>query len=123
MNVIKQDVFCSLKICCFSFKKTKKTSPKSPYLFALSEIGVSKQEALEILQVIKRECPSGGTKLAGETASVQKCTALELLEEEQAQGFVITFCSALDDILGGGIQLTKITEICGAPGVGKTQLW
>lgn len=82
------------------------------------EIGISKQEALEILQIIKRDC-----RINGEPVLVRKYTALELLEEEQVQGFVITFCSALDDALGGGMQLTKITEICGAPGVGKTQLW
>uniref|UniRef100_A0A8D0C9G6 DNA repair protein RAD51 homolog 3 n=1 Tax=Salvator merianae TaxID=96440 RepID=A0A8D0C9G6_SALMN len=80
------------------------------------EAGVSKQEALEVLQAIRQEQPSGtGT-------STKKCTALELLEEEQVQGSIITFCSALDDILGGGVQLAKITEICGAPGIGKTQL-
>ncbi|XP_048679516.1 DNA repair protein RAD51 homolog 3 isoform X4 [Lepidochelys kempii] len=86
------------------------------------EIGISKEEALETLQIVRRECHSNATKTAGEPEAVGKCTALELLEQEQSQGFIITFCSALDDILGGGVQLTKITEICGAPGVGKTQL-
>ncbi|XP_042713862.1 DNA repair protein RAD51 homolog 3 isoform X4 [Chrysemys picta bellii] len=85
------------------------------------EIGISKEEALETLQIVRRECHSNA-KTAGDPEAVGKCTALELLAEEQAQGFIITFCSALDDILGGGVQLTKITEICGAPGVGKTQL-
>ncbi|PKU35628.1 hypothetical protein llap_14068 [Limosa lapponica baueri] len=83
------------------------------------EIGISKEEALEALQVVRQECHGDAARAAGAT---RKCTALELLEEEQAQGFIITFCSALDNILGGGVQLTKITEICGAPGVGKTQL-
>ncbi|XP_042298426.1 DNA repair protein RAD51 homolog 3 [Sceloporus undulatus] len=86
------------------------------------EIGISKEEALEILQVVKREPHDDGAKSSGEPASVRKYTALQLLEEEQVQGFIITFCSALDGILGGGIQLTKITEVCGAPGIGKTQL-
>ncbi|XP_062815015.1 DNA repair protein RAD51 homolog 3 isoform X5 [Anolis carolinensis] len=86
------------------------------------EAGISKEEALEILQVVKREQPNEGGKSSGEATSFRKYTALELLEEEQAQGFIVTFCSALDGVLGGGIQLGKITEICGAPGVGKTQL-
>lgn len=90
---------------------------------SLLEIGVSKEEALEALQVVRQECAGDAAKTAGGSDSTRKCTALELLEEEQAQGFIITFCSALDNILGGGVQLTKITEICGAPGVGKTQLW
>ncbi|XP_054857473.1 DNA repair protein RAD51 homolog 3 isoform X1 [Eublepharis macularius] len=83
------------------------------------EIGISKQEALEILQVIKGDS-HGNERGSGNT--VRKYTALELLEEEQVQGFIVTFCSALDDILGGGVPLMKVTEICGAPGVGKTQL-
>ncbi|KAM3854855.1 DNA repair protein RAD51 homolog 3 isoform 1-T2 [Vipera latastei] len=86
------------------------------------EIGVSKEEALEILKVIKREQQSDGAKTSEEAEAIKKSTALELLEKEQTQGFIVTFCSALDDILGGGVQLTKITEICGVPGVGKTQL-
>ncbi|XP_053223934.1 DNA repair protein RAD51 homolog 3 isoform X1 [Podarcis raffonei] len=87
------------------------------------EVGISKQEALEILQVIKRERHGVEANTVGlDQAPAKKYTALELLEEEQAHGFIITFCSELDGILGGGIQLTKITEICGVPGVGKTQL-
>ncbi|NWW91170.1 RA51C protein, partial [Rhynochetos jubatus] len=86
------------------------------------EIGISKEEALEALQVVRQECHGGAARTAGGSGATRKCTALELLEEEQTQGCIITFCSALDNILGGGVQLTKITEICGAPGVGKTQL-
>uniref|UniRef100_A0A803SRX0 DNA repair protein RAD51 homolog 3 n=1 Tax=Anolis carolinensis TaxID=28377 RepID=A0A803SRX0_ANOCA len=92
------------------------------FCFGFLEAGISKEEALEILQVVKREQPNEGGKSSGEATSFRKYTALELLEEEQAQGFIVTFCSALDGVLGGGIQLGKITEICGAPGVGKTQL-
>ncbi|RMC10652.1 hypothetical protein DUI87_12363 [Hirundo rustica rustica] len=86
------------------------------------EIGISREEALEALQVVRQECHGDAARTAGGSGATRKCTALELLEEEQTQGFIITFCSALDNILGGGVQLTKITEICGAPGVGKTQL-
>ncbi|NXN98029.1 RA51C protein, partial [Rhinopomastus cyanomelas] len=86
------------------------------------EIGISKEEALEVLQLVRQECHRDSPRTAGASGTTRKCTALELLEEEQAQGCIITFCSALDNILGGGVQLTKITEICGAPGVGKTQL-
>ncbi|XP_077021062.1 DNA repair protein RAD51 homolog 3 isoform X3 [Tamandua tetradactyla] len=86
------------------------------------EVGISKEEALETLQIIRRECLLHIPRHAGTSESGKKCTALELLEQEHTQGFIITFCSALDNILGGGIPLTKTTEICGAPGVGKTQL-
>ncbi|XP_033287568.1 DNA repair protein RAD51 homolog 3 isoform X3 [Orcinus orca] len=86
------------------------------------EVGISKEEALETLQIIRRECLTNKTSYSGKAESGKKCTALELLEQEHTQSFIITFCSALDNILGGGIPLTKTTEICGAPGVGKTQL-
>ncbi|XP_068387380.1 DNA repair protein RAD51 homolog 3 isoform X1 [Eschrichtius robustus] len=86
------------------------------------EAGISKEEALETLQIIRRECLTNKASYAGTAESGKKCTALELLEQEHTQSFIITFCSALDNILGGGIPLTKTTEICGAPGVGKTQL-
>ncbi|XP_053310849.1 DNA repair protein RAD51 homolog 3 [Spea bombifrons] len=80
------------------------------------EAGISEEEALETLQMVRGEYFRGTSK------KIQKTTGLELLAQEQAQGFIITFCSALDEILGGGIDLNKITEICGPPGVGKTQL-
>lgn len=92
-------------------------------LLTFLEIGISKEEALEVLQVVRQECHEDAARTAARSGASRKFTALELLEEEQAQGFIITFCSALDNILGGGVQLTKITEVCGAPGVGKTQLW
>ncbi|XP_043859927.1 DNA repair protein RAD51 homolog 3 isoform X2 [Dromiciops gliroides] len=86
------------------------------------ELGISKDEALETIQIIRRECPIDISTYPSVSASGKKCTALELLEQEHTQGFIITFCSALDNIMGGGIPLTKTTEICGTPGVGKTQL-
>uniref|UniRef100_A0A2K5RQX2 DNA repair protein RAD51 homolog 3 n=1 Tax=Cebus imitator TaxID=2715852 RepID=A0A2K5RQX2_CEBIM len=86
------------------------------------EVGISKEEALETLQIIRRECLTNKPRYAGTSESGNKCTALELLEQEHTQGSIITFCSALDNILGGGVPLMKTTEICGAPGIGKTQL-
>lgn len=50
-------------------------------------------------------------------------SALDLLHDEQTRQPIVTFCEKLDDLMGGGVPLCKITEICGAAGVGKTQLW
>nr|XP_019591973.1 PREDICTED: DNA repair protein RAD51 homolog 3 isoform X1 [Rhinolophus sinicus] len=86
------------------------------------EVGISKEEALETLQILRRECLTNKPRPSGTAESGKTCTALDLLEQEHTQSYIITFCSALDNILGGGVPLTKITEICGAPGVGKTQL-
>lgn len=35
---------------------------------------------------------------------------------------VVTFCKAVDKLLGGGVSLGQVTEISGLPGTGKTQL-
>lgn len=49
-------------------------------------------------------------------------TALQKLYEEAERPSIVTCCQALDTILGGGIALGQVTEFCGMPGVGKTQL-
>ena len=48
-------------------------------------------------------------------------SALEILKAEQLQSHIVTFSAGVDGMLGGGVPLGRITEICGAPGVGKTQ--
>lgn len=51
-------------------------------------------------------------------------TALDLMLKEEAElRSIVTFSSQLDEALGGGLLLGKITELCGVPGIGKTQLW
>ncbi|XP_069581936.1 DNA repair protein RAD51 homolog 3 [Brachyistius frenatus] len=77
------------------------------------DAGLSEQEALEVLQTVGRD--GGG----GASASM---TALELLQKEEEFRSIVTFSSQLDAALGGGVPVGKTTEICGAPGVGKTQL-
>ncbi|GJP30012.1 hypothetical protein CLOM_g22035 [Closterium sp. NIES-68] len=49
-------------------------------------------------------------------------SAWELLEAERSRGRVHTMSAELDQMLGGGVALQELTEICGPPGVGKTQL-
>ncbi|XP_034534286.1 DNA repair protein RAD51 homolog 3 [Notolabrus celidotus] len=76
-----------------------------------SETGLSQREALEVLQVVSSR--GGGASLS----------ALELLQkEEEEPKSIITFSSQLDVALTGGLPVGKITEICGTPGTGKTQL-
>jgi len=49
-------------------------------------------------------------------------SALELLRRRQRLKPIATHCAALDRILDGGVPIGQITEICGVPGGGKTQL-
>ena len=51
-------------------------------------------------------------------------TALDMIEEgERNQKFIVTFSEEFDNLLGGGVPLEKLTEFCGPPGSGKTQMW
>ena len=100
------------------------------------EANLSHSEALEILRVVKgtqtdssissarkdspgHVSPALSSRAAGN--EIRGRSALELLRSEQELGHVVTFSSQVDSMLGGGVPLRKITEICGAPGVGKTQ--
>lgn len=76
------------------------------------------EDALEILDALR----DFKTMKDSVSASKVGCSALDLLRKERTQPSIITFCDALDRMLGGGITLGKLTEFCGAPGMGKTQL-
>lgn len=100
------------------------------------ELSISKEEALEIIQTV--QCggvPPGGDSTSpdinvstatstGIPGSVRGGkTALDLLQDESLRDRIITFSQQFDTMLGGGVSAGKITEFCGVPGVGKTQLW
>jgi hypothetical protein len=44
-------------------------------------------------------------------------TAKEILTQIGIQKPIITFCREIDKMIGGGIPIGQITEICGVPGV------
>lgn len=72
---------------------------------------------MEVLKAVK----GGGGGGSGDISA--SLTALELLQKEEELRSIVTFSSQLDECLGGGIPVGKITEVCGVPGIGKTQLW
>lgn len=49
-------------------------------------------------------------------------TAGQHLEQQRKSRRIITFCNELDKILGGGVAVGQVTEFCGLPGLGKTQI-
>jgi len=77
---------------------------------------VSKDEATDILKVVV-----DSTKTICQ--SFPPSTSLVLLQEEESQQCIVSFSERLDDLMGGGVPVTKITEFCGVPGIGKTQMW
>eukprot|EP00884_Botryococcus_braunii_P002529 jgi/Botrbrau1/12277/Bobra.0323s0017.1 len=79
------------------------------------DLGISQEDALLVLNVsnIEHFVEKGLTDVR---------SAAQLYEKEASAKKIITFCPGLDGILGGGVCTGQITEFCGAPGVGKTQL-
>jgi RAD51-like protein 2 len=60
--------------------------------------------------------------LSSSSSTPTVISAKELVTRMSMQRPIITFCKALDTMLGGGISLGQVTEVCGVPGIGKTQL-
>ena len=96
-----------------------------------TDLGIDKEEGLKIIQTIRSSTESrkSATSKSGWTTGKTVSNvisgsknAYDLLQQEQSSGSIVTFCEQLDDMLGGGVPVGKITEFCGAPGVGKTQI-
>ena len=94
------------------------------------EVNIPHSQAAEILKVVNGEShtpnKSFGTLsplsvTSGSPNISTGLSALEMLKAEQLQSYIVTFSARVDAMLGGGVPVGKITEICGAPGVGKTQ--
>ena len=81
-----------------------------------AEAGLEHEEALLVLKIALPGPRAGAAALAGAQS------ARQMLDREARARRIITFCSDLDAILGGGVPTGQVTEFCGVPGVGKTQL-
>ncbi|GAX84288.1 hypothetical protein CEUSTIGMA_g11710.t1 [Chlamydomonas eustigma] len=81
----------------------------------VTEAQINTEEAVEILQV----CSS---MHQGSWRDVGAVSALDILHSQRGAQRVSTSCYELDRILGGGVMCGEVTEFCGVPGIGKTQL-
>ena len=97
----------------------------------VSELGVSPSAAMSILDTVKLSLSTTSASAEGipddfgskPVINSVKTTAKDLLIKYTTKNRpIITFCKSLDSILGGGVQIGQITEFCGVPGIGKTQL-
>ena len=88
-------------------------SGNSPSTLA-RECALTLDEASEVMKVVRFGVD--GAALAGAKS------ASEMLREEAEKLPIYTFCQELDDLLGGGVAVGEITELCGCPGIGKTQM-
>ncbi|KAJ7515045.1 hypothetical protein O6H91_23G069400 [Diphasiastrum complanatum] len=85
------------------------------------DANISHQEALAILKTVSwMNCADQYSKEEDILSSAK--TAWDLLCYEKSRKKLRTCCSELDTVLGGGFKPKELTEICGVPGVGKTQL-
>ncbi|XP_054713249.1 DNA repair protein RAD51 homolog 3-like [Uloborus diversus] len=75
------------------------------------------EEALNVLDIA-----FSASSTSKPISQLLSCSALDILTEERTLSPITTSCTSLDKILGGGIPLKKVTELCGCPGAGKTQL-
>ncbi|KAK9722098.1 hypothetical protein K7432_002945 [Basidiobolus ranarum] len=97
------------KLLKAGFKNTKDLEGITPVGLS-RELTISNEEALVILQQVRQE-------------NVDSFSATEALEREKTRCPISTGCSDLDEMFGSrGIMVGKITEFCGVPGIGKTQL-
>ncbi|CAM9287855.1 unnamed protein product [Chrysoparadoxa australica] len=76
-----------------------------------AELKIDVEEAYRVMQEVETAAdPSQETR-----------TVLDMAIDP-SQGFVLTFSRAVDGMLGGGVKRGEVTEVCGLPGTGKTQL-
>ena len=103
------------------------------------ELGIGVEAALDLLRLVcgdltlDEKITAVPAQPQCATSSRRLCPAGSMLEESMTawdlvqdmitrQQFVVTFSQKLDELLGGGVPLGRITEFCGAPGIGKTQV-
>jgi RAD51-like protein 2 len=84
------------------------------------ECNISVDIALSVLQCVAKSYTQESTEESKNESSV--LTAKDFVLKAQTEKPIITFCESLDSMLGGGVFIGQITEFCGVPGVGKTQL-
>jgi RAD51-like protein 2 len=86
-----------------------------------TELGISVKEAY---QVKKDVCEPQNTpsQPPAKKADAFGMSALDMLAQRKDRKAIISFCSKIDNMFGGGVPIGEVTEFCGVPGVGKTQM-
>ncbi|EWM28476.1 rad51 [Nannochloropsis gaditana] len=89
-----------------------------------------------VRDVLNRGCAAGRPSSSSTTTTTTTTTssplplptsAFALYQSTRAPGMsvgskIITFCRAIDTVLGGGLARGQLSEVVGVPGAGKTQL-
>ncbi len=87
------------------------------------EADIAIEEALLVVKNIVE--PTGDDEIYGaeRILKTEGKSAKAILVTESSSKPIITFCKALDTVLGGGICCGQISEICGPPGVCSIQIF
>lgn len=114
------------KLQCAGLRTTADLAGLAGPLELATEAQLTHEEALLVLKLgaPHRVAPAGDHPHAagGAITAAAAVSARQILEREEAAKRIITFASELDQVLGNGVETGVITEFCGVPGVGKTQL-
>ncbi|KAL2609133.1 hypothetical protein R1flu_027706 [Riccia fluitans] len=86
------------------------------------DVSITHEEALGIIKLVPSFNSSRDGLGFSSTGDFCGQNAWDLLRNEKARRRIVTSCQELDGILGSGVCTKEVTEICGVPGVGKTQL-
>ncbi|MQL82204.1 hypothetical protein Taro_014680 [Colocasia esculenta] len=114
------------KLLAAGYTTLASLSSISPVQLA-QELNIALQEAYDILKVTSESrnfesCNEGLGEGASLFSHSRAKTAWDMLSEERSLRHITTGSQKFDAILGGGIHCSEVTEIGGAPGIGKTQL-
>eukprot|EP00457_Paulinella_chromatophora_P005295 gb/GEZN01005311.1/.p1 GENE.gb/GEZN01005311.1/~~gb/GEZN01005311.1/.p1 ORF type:complete len:375 (-),score=48.10 gb/GEZN01005311.1/:580-1704(-) len=111
------------KLLAANFETKREILELSPLQLS-SEAQLTPGEALEVLKTLREETKTStaGTSTPQAASRKQGMSAFELLGRKKCEPTIFTYSQQLDALLGDGVQLGEVTEFCGVPGVGKTQL-
>ncbi|KAF0698001.1 Aste57867_11332 [Aphanomyces stellatus] len=84
--------------------------------------GIHARELSNVVKISLQDAASVLNALKGVHRMSIGVSALDVYRQTQTQKPIQTFIPDIDSILGGGIPIGEITEICGVPGIGKTQM-
>jgi hypothetical protein len=123
------NIHLSITISIETITRKKKKNPVK-YI----ELQVLPQRALHVLQLVQNGVDASNNIVDEKSiihdvvctnlvsTPVQANSALELYQKHRSRRPIQSLNQKLDMILGGGVQRGEVTEFCGVPGMGKTQL-
>eukprot|EP00954_Amorphochlora_amoebiformis_P001077 83143-Amorphochlora_amoeboformis.AAC.2 len=88
------------------------------------ELEINQDEALKIWKTAKfgDDCMTRSVSNLSSTNSKREVSALNLWRRKARQRPIFSLCEDMDKMFGNGIRIGEVTEFCGVPGAGKTQL-